>query len=214
MYTPVHRLLSAFSSLRLLRSTSNRLIIPEAFVSRRRCRGHASGSAKLAPLLGLSSELEVARRACFAPYGLRTGPRARGVPSLQRATCFRREPSCTAQPNEGTAHHLELAFESLELRRLCENALKAKRLLGVDVAKALQERLADLHAATSIDDLLIGTPTPLRHGSVQQMAIFLGHGIRLVFVQNHRRCPTLDSGNVDWSQVRRIKIVEIGPGDE
>ena len=65
---------------------------------------------------------------------------------------FRRSPirllSVLGQEMESGAQ-LELAFESKELRDVCENEAEAKRQLGDSVAEMLKHRLADLNAATS-----------------------------------------------------------------
>ena len=53
---------------------------------------------------------------------------------------------------------MELAFESRWLRTVCENEADADRELGLAVAETLRHRLADLLAATSIDDILAGKP--------------------------------------------------------
>jgi hypothetical protein len=48
---------------------------------------------------------------------------------------------------------LELAFETKLLREICESEQKARQELGIKVAEALKRRLADLRAATSVEDL-------------------------------------------------------------
>lgn len=72
-------------------------------------------------------------------------------------------------------------------------------------------RLADLRAATSIFDLVAGQPTDAA-GSQPQVTIELGAGYRMVLHPNHVNNPRSADGDVDWSQVRRVQVVEIGEG--
>jgi plasmid maintenance system killer protein len=102
---------------------------------------------------------------------------------------------------------LELAFESKELRDICENEADARRKLGESIAEALKRRLADLDAATSPKDLLAGR---LRRGlEGQTMVIDLCEGHRIVFAANHPDNPATADGDLDWANVRRIRILRI-----
>jgi hypothetical protein len=102
---------------------------------------------------------------------------------------------------------LDLAFETKSLRALCESEAKARRMLGGSVAEYLKRRLADLHAATSVLDL-VASP-PLQVGDPGLLAIELGDGYRVVFAANHAVLPTLASGAVDWAAVDPIKLLRI-----
>ena len=102
---------------------------------------------------------------------------------------------------------LELAFESKELRDICENEAEAKRKLGESIAETLKRRLADLDAAASPKDLLAGRPRLGQDG--QTMVIDLGEGHRIVFAANHPENPASADGGLDWAKVRRIRILRI-----
>ncbi len=107
---------------------------------------------------------------------------------------------------------LELAFANRSLRHICESELKAKRVLGVEVAKTLKHRLADLRAAISVKDLVAGRPRELQ-GS-HSIELEVGEGVRLTFCANHDKAPLLPTGQTDWSRVRRVKILRIEGHDE
>jgi proteic killer suppression protein len=77
------------------------------------------------------------------------------------------------------------------------------------VAEKLRHRLADLQAATSAADLAAGQPREIKVGGHSYIAIELCEKVRIVFCANHNAIPTHESGDVDWSQVNRIKIVAI-----
>lgn len=104
---------------------------------------------------------------------------------------------------------MELAFDKKSLRELCENAEKAKRKFGVRVAEKLKRRLADLRAATSVKDLVAGRPRELEGTKYRHIAIDLCEDYRILFCANHNVIPVLESGDVDWSKVSRIKILRI-----
>ncbi len=102
---------------------------------------------------------------------------------------------------------LELAFETKELREICENEAEARRRLGNAVAEALKHRLADLDAATSPRDLIGGKP---RLGpDARTMTLDLCEGCHVVFTHNHPNNPTKSTGEVDWEKVSRVRILRI-----
>ncbi len=101
---------------------------------------------------------------------------------------------------------LELSFVNKALRELCESSVKANRELGIDVANELRRRVADLRAATSVRDLLIGAPREIQE---DQIALDLGPSFQITFCANHNTAPKLESGAIDWSKVARVKILGI-----
>ncbi len=106
---------------------------------------------------------------------------------------------------------LELAFETKSLRTLCENADEAKAKYGETIATVLRHRLADLRAASIIKDLIVGQPR-LLNGYVMNdhMVVDLLDEYQLVFCANHPNNPViLITGHIDWSRVKRIKILGI-----
>ena len=104
---------------------------------------------------------------------------------------------------------LDLAFDKKSLRQLCERKSKAERDLPAGVARQLWARLADLHAASCVTDLVAGRPRPLNGDNGRQMAVQLGQRRRLVFCANHNLVPATKLGGVDWSKVSRVKILRI-----
>lgn len=101
---------------------------------------------------------------------------------------------------------VELAFAEKSLRQLCESEATAQRVLGERAALKLKGRLADLRAAATVKDLVVGRPQELE-GSA--MALNLHSGSRMVFSANHHNIPVLKSGCVNWSRVTRVKILRI-----
>ena len=106
--------------------------------------------------------------------------------------------------------NLELAFNSKELRSVCEHEATAKGALGAEIAEALRRRLADLRAATSIADLIVGNPHTVEVGSKNYLVIHLFRSHQIVLEANHPKNPLTDSGQLDWAKVSRIKITHVG----
>lgn len=104
---------------------------------------------------------------------------------------------------------MELAFETVTLRRLCESDSEARKRYPETVVDDLQARLADLRAATTAADLVVANPIidarPPGH-------IFFrldgDHELRCVV--NHPIPPIAESGLIAFERVRRIRIIYIG----
>ena len=107
---------------------------------------------------------------------------------------------------------MQLAFESELLRSICENEATAETELGPDIAPALRGRLADLSAAASIRALPAGNPHFADVEDTECLVIDLTRNCQLICKANHARNPLVASGNLDWDQVSRIKVVHIGRG--
>ncbi len=111
---------------------------------------------------------------------------------------------------EGYKLALDLAFDSKLLRSICENEDEAVRELGSSAAKALKHRLADLRAAVSITDLLVGHPKIVEGGKDhQRMMVDLHDGYHMFFCANHPENPVTADGKIDWQKVSRIKVLRI-----
>lgn len=104
---------------------------------------------------------------------------------------------------------MELAFASKALRTICEKETDAIRELGPRVAEVLKHRLADLHAATSVEDLLTGQPRLADAANPRCMVVDLCDDYHMIFCANHPKNPVTESGGLDWSRISRIKILRI-----
>lgn len=102
---------------------------------------------------------------------------------------------------------MELSFESRLLRSVCEEEAAARKQYPLDVAETLRRRLADLHAADSLLDLVVGRPCLGDTDALVTMP--LAEGYELVGVANYHRLPTLKDSTIDWARVRRLKIMAI-----
>jgi proteic killer suppression protein len=104
---------------------------------------------------------------------------------------------------------MELAFGTRRLREICEDQAVADRNLSSLVSELLRGRLADLHAARSLEEFVAGRPT-LDPDDERVLVFELAEGVVLRVQVNHANPPLLTDGTIDWSRVRRLKIVSIG----
>jgi len=103
---------------------------------------------------------------------------------------------------------LDLSFENKEIRKICEDEDIATLRYGSAVAKELQKRLADIDAAKSVNDLIVGQPGEVFKKVYSNYKIDLCDGYRLIFCANPVYIPLLED-KINWPLVRRIKILQI-----
>lgn len=105
---------------------------------------------------------------------------------------------------------VEIAFETKQLRDVCESQKNAERQMTLPAAEALRACLADLGAASNVSEfrLVRVDSKNTENGSVVDAP--LADGIVLRLRQNHVDHPVSINSSTDWSQVSRIKIVSIG----
>lgn len=95
---------------------------------------------------------------------------------------------------------------------MCVNRETAVRALGDDVAEQLVRRLADIRAADTPMELLVGSPNPFETSESELFSVNLGRTAKLVFAANHAKTPMLNEDKIDWARVSRVKIMHIGEG--
>ena len=109
-----------------------------------------------------------------------------------------------------TGRVLEIAFLTKRIRQICEDNEDAVAEYGDDIADALKARLSDLRAAEFVHDLVVGYP----RAAGGMFIIDLIGRFKLLLEANHVSNPILDSGDVDWRKVRRIKVLGIEQLDD
>ena len=83
------------------------------------------------------------------------------------------------------------------------------KVLGADSARKLHARLADLQAADTVSELVVGRPHPLTGNRAGQFALDLAGGRRLVF-QPKRAEAAKAPTTPDWKRVTAVEIIFIG----
>jgi plasmid maintenance system killer protein len=106
---------------------------------------------------------------------------------------------------------MEINFTSRKIEKLCNSSKKMRGELGEREGKVLQQRLAEMKASDTLEDLrkMPGRCHELAGDRKGQLAVDLVHPRRLLFVPDHDPVPKKPDGGLDWQQVTRVTIVGI-----
>lgn len=102
-----------------------------------------------------------------------------------------------------------ISFDNKKIRAICEEEEIALKEFEKEVVTKLQSRLADIAAVNNVSDIFLGNPEEIKNNPHPKYKIDLCDGYILIFAANNVNVPKLESGNIDWSKVNRIKILEI-----
>lgn len=107
---------------------------------------------------------------------------------------------------------MEICFSSKKLQKVCNSVKEMRVAFGKPLAERLQQRLAELRAADTLEDISRLPPArchELSQDRKGQLAIDLVHPKRLIFEPDHNPLPYKSDGGLDWSNVTRIRVIEI-----
>lgn len=106
-----------------------------------------------------------------------------------------------------------ISFKNKQISKLCNEQREMNKQLEKPTAKKLQQRLLELNAVTTLDQIT-HLPPPRLHEldgeRTGQFAVDLKHPFRLVFVPDHNPVPKKADGGIDRTLVTAIKIIEVG----
>lgn len=107
---------------------------------------------------------------------------------------------------------MEVTFSTKKLQKLCNSEKKLRGDYGNRMASLIQRRLTDLAAVTNLEEmrLLPGRCHELKADLKGRLAIDLVHPERLIFVPANNPLPQKSDGGLDWSNITKVKIVDIG----
>lgn len=105
---------------------------------------------------------------------------------------------------------MNLSFENKNIRLICEDETKAQEQLGMETALKLKSRIADMRAADSVTDLVVGNPREITGWNFPAFQIDLSSDECIIFSPVHSKLPVLSEGKTDWHNVSRIKLISIG----
>jgi len=103
-------------------------------------------------------------------------------------------------------------YRTKKLQKICNISKEAVALLGLGMAKKLQQRLTELRAADVLSQISHLPPArchELVGRRAGQFSVDLVHPYRLLFVPADERPTLKDDGGVDLDNVREIEIFEI-----
>jgi len=102
---------------------------------------------------------------------------------------------------------MELSFQTKALRDTCASAAMLKKKFEPALAEAIRRVLADLRAASSIQEVAPGDV--ISDVSTGCMKVRLGPKHCLRLEPNHLPVPADGSGRVDWTLISRVKVMGI-----
>lgn len=97
----------------------------------------------------------------------------------------------------------------MELREQCDDESIAARRLGPVAAEALKNRLADIRAADSIDELPSGLAQKTIYLDSDCVKFELAGGYSLILVPNHTSPRNDGEGKTAWNRVKRVRVVAL-----
>ena len=98
------------------------------------------------------------------------------------------------------------------MQKLCSVSRESHRHLGAKRARRLQQRMMELKAAISLDDISRLPPArchELTGNRKGQLSVDLEHPYRLLFIPTNNPLPETKNGGLDWTEVTEIEIIEI-----
>lgn len=107
---------------------------------------------------------------------------------------------------------MRIYFKTKKLQKTCSVSKESIKKLGVKCGIKLQQRLMELKAAQTLTDIS-HLPPPRCHELVgnrsKQLSVDLEHPYRLIFIVADGPCPEKENGELDWSKVTEIEVVDI-----
>lgn len=106
---------------------------------------------------------------------------------------------------------MEIGFETDELRSVVEEKEAAENLYGVTTSSKLRARIADITAAKVVSDLNFALPRTITYQGANCICLDIFEDIKMIICSNHPKMAKLET--IDWSKVKRVRILKIGKVD-
>ena len=106
---------------------------------------------------------------------------------------------------------MDIIFLDESLRRTVNNEKRLRRKFPGRRGKLIRQRLDELWAAVTLEDLrgLPGHCHELKYDRAGQLAIDLDQPFRLIFEPANNPIPRHSGGNLDWTRVTAVRIIEV-----
>lgn len=106
---------------------------------------------------------------------------------------------------------MNLIFQDPNFGKECNDSKKLQRHYGPQQAKRIRQRLDELRAANSLDEMrmLPGRCHALKGDRAGQLSLDLVHPQRLVFEPADVPPALKPDGGIDWKQVRTVRLLGI-----
>jgi proteic killer suppression protein len=107
---------------------------------------------------------------------------------------------------------MKLFFRSSKFQKLCNTDKAMLTQLGEKRARKLKQRLMELQAADTLQQIARVPPPRCHELSADrqgQLSVDLDHPYRLIFIPADDPTPTREDGGLDWARVTAVELLEI-----
>ena len=107
---------------------------------------------------------------------------------------------------------MDVSFATRSMQKVCSSEKEMKRKWGAALTKKLQQRLLELKAADTLDDISRLPPArchELTGNRKGELSVDVAHPYRLVFKPNHDPLPLKPGGGLDWALVTSVIVLEV-----
>jgi plasmid maintenance system killer protein len=107
---------------------------------------------------------------------------------------------------------MEVSFQNKKLEKLLTTEKEILKTYGPDNGKRIQRKLIQLAAVANLEELSQLPATRLHpHAGNRKglLSLDVKHPFRLMIKPDYESPPLKADGGLDWSAVRKVKIVEI-----
>jgi len=105
-----------------------------------------------------------------------------------------------------------VCFATRSMQKACSSDKEMHRRWGAALTRKVQQRLAELVAADTLDDIARLPPArchELKGHRAGQLSVDLVHPHRLIFEPGNEPVSRKDDGGLDWTQVRKVVVLEV-----
>ncbi len=107
---------------------------------------------------------------------------------------------------------MKIIFRTRKLQRLANSIAEARKILGTQMAHLFLQRLFELQAADTLNDISRLKPARCHEltGNLKgHLSVDLKHPLRLLFVPANDPIPKKPDGGLDWSLVTEVEVMDI-----
>ncbi|MBT3178366.1 MAG: killer suppression protein [Desulfobacula sp.] len=107
---------------------------------------------------------------------------------------------------------MDIFFRTKKLQKICSTRKVAIKELGANGGSKLMQRMAELNAANSLEDISHLPPHRLHELTGErkgQFSVDLKHPFRLLFIPINEPLPQKEDGGLDKTKIDEIQIIDI-----
>ena len=103
---------------------------------------------------------------------------------------------------------MEISFETDKVAKLFNSMAALNKKFGELCGKRIAQRLQELEAVESLEDMVFGRPHELVGDRAGQVSLDLVHPLRLIIRPTDDPPPAKPDGGIDRPKVKRVTILE------